>query len=57
MKAQKGSGKGFIAMARKATEIIWYMLRNETPFNLVKMTDPHIVQTATEMVAVADNTA
>jgi transposase len=57
MKAQKGSGKSIVAMARKLSKIIWYMLQNDTPFDLFKMTDPHIVQTAAEMIAAADDAA
>jgi hypothetical protein len=57
MKAQKGSGKSIIVMARKLTKIIWYMLQNDTPFDLFKMTDSHLVRTAVEMIAAADDVA
>ena len=57
MKRQKGSGKSIIAMARKLSKIIWYMLKNDMPFNPIRMTDPHIVQTAAEMIAAADDAA
>jgi transposase len=57
MKAQKGSGKSIIVMARKLSKIIWYMLKNDTPFDPFRMTDPHIVQTAREMIAAADDAA
>ena len=57
MKTQKGSGKSIIAMARKLSKIIWYMLKNDTPFDPFRMTDPYIIKTAAEMIAAADDAA
>ena len=57
MKGHKGSGKSIIATARKLSKIIWYMLKNNTPFDPFRITDPHIVQTARDMLAAADDAA
>jgi hypothetical protein len=54
MKAQKGYGKSIIAMARKLSKIIWYMLKNDTPFDTFRMTDPYLLRTAVEIIAAAE---
>ena len=33
IKKEKGSGKAFIATARKLSKIVWYMLHNDAPFD------------------------
>lgn len=53
MKPYKGSGKTIIATARKLSKIIWFMLRNDEPFDPVRMTDPNIRRTAFAMRAAA----
>ena len=55
MKPHKGSGKSIIATARKLSKIVWYMLRNDEPFDPLRMTDPYIRKIANEMrTAVAE---
>jgi hypothetical protein len=51
MKKEKGSGKAIIATARKLSKIVWYMLRNEEPFNPQRMTDPALRKIAEQMRA------
>lgn len=51
MKREKGSGKAIIATARKLSKIVWYMLRNEAPFDPQRMTDPGLRKIAQEMQA------
>lgn len=51
LKQHKGSGKAIIATARKLSKILWYMLRNDEPFDPRRMTDPKIRQLAKEMSA------
>ena len=57
MKQLKGAGKSIIATARKLSKVIWYILKNDTPFDPFRMTDPKIVQTAREMIAAVDDAA
>lgn len=57
MKRHKGSGKAIIATARKLSKIVWYMLRNDEPFDELRMTDPKIRRTAREMSAAAMSAA
>lgn len=49
MKPHKGSGKTIIATARKLSKVVWYMLRNDEPFDPIRMTDPEIRRVAHEM--------
>ena len=49
MKSHKGSGKTIVATARKLSKIIWYMLKNDTLFDPLKMTDPKIQRIIDEM--------
>lgn len=49
MKPHKGSGKTIIATARKLSKVVWYMLRNDEPFDPIRMTDPKIRRVAHEM--------
>lgn len=49
MKPHKGSGKTIIATARKLSRVIWCMLRNDQPFDPVRMTDPELMKLAEEM--------
>lgn len=49
MKKEKGSGKAIIATARKLSKIVWYMLRNDAPFDPQRMTDPGLRRIAREM--------
>lgn len=51
MKEEKGSGKAIIATARKLSKIVWYMLRNDMPFDPQRMTDPGLRKIAREMQA------
>ncbi len=51
MKKEKGSGKAIIATARKLSKIVWYMLRNEAPFDPQRMKDPGVRKIAEEMRA------
>jgi len=51
MKPHKGTGKTIIATARKLSKIVWYMLRNDEPFDSTRMTDPEIRRVAFEMRA------
>ena len=51
MKKEKGSGKAIIATARKLSKIVWYMLRNDAPFDPGRMTDPGLRKIAREMQA------
>jgi transposase len=51
MKREKGSGKAIIATARKLSKIVWYMLRNDAPFDPQRMTDPGLRKIAWEMQA------
>jgi len=51
MKKEKGSGKAIIATARKLSKIVWYMLRNDAPFDSQRMTDPALRKIAREMQA------
>ena len=53
MKPHKGSGKTIIATARKLSKVVWYMLRNDEPFDPIRMKDPKIGKVANEMRAVA----
>jgi transposase len=57
MKRQKGSGKAIIATARKLSKIVWYMLRNDEPFDTSRMTDPKARRAAMEMNAAAMSVA
>lgn len=57
MKPHKGSGKTIIATARKLSKIVWYMLRNDEPFDPVRMTDPNIRWAAFTMRAAAAEAA
>lgn len=49
MKKEKGSGKAIIATARKLSKIVWYMLRNDVPFDPQRMKDPGVRRIAQEM--------
>jgi transposase len=51
MKKEKGSGKAIIATARKLSKIMWYMLRNDVPFDPARMTDLKLYRVAEEMRA------
>jgi transposase len=51
MKREKGSGKAIIATARKLSKIVWYMLRNDAPFDPQRMMDPRLYKIAEEMQA------
>jgi transposase len=51
MKKEKGSGKAIIATARKLSKIVWYMLRNDAPFDPQRMTDPGLRKIARAMQA------
>jgi transposase len=51
MKPHKGTGKTIIATARKLSKIVWYMLRKDTPFDPIQMTDPQISRIVHEMRA------
>jgi len=57
MKMQKGSGKSIIATARKLSKVIWYMLKNDTLFDPLRMTDPKLIKIADEMFAAAADAA
>jgi hypothetical protein len=57
MKEQKGTGKSIIATARKLTKVIWYMLKNDTPFQPLKRTDPELQKVADEMMQEAEDAA
>jgi len=49
MKPHKGSGKTIIATARKLSKVIWCMLRNDQPFDPIRMTDPKLMKLSKEM--------
>lgn len=49
MKPVKGSGKTIIATARKLAKVIFYMLKNNEPFDPGRMTDPDLKKAAREM--------
>jgi hypothetical protein len=51
MKTETGSGEAIIATARKLSKIVWYMLRNDAPFDPKRMTDPGLRKIAREMQA------
>jgi transposase len=51
MQKEKGSGKAIIATARKLSKIVWYMLRNDAPFDPQRMTGPGLRKIAREMQA------
>ena len=53
MKKEKGSGKAIIATARKLSKIVWYMLRNDAPFDPQRMRDPALRKIAKQMQAAA----
>ena len=54
MKPHKGSGKTIIAIARKLSKIVWYMLQRDESFDLTQMTDPEIRRIAVKMRAEVD---
>ena len=53
MKSHKGSGRTIIATARKLSEIIWHMLRENQPFDEARMKNPELRRKAMEMQAAA----
>lgn len=57
MKQVKGSGKSIIATARKLAKVIWFMLKNNEPFDPVRMTDPALKEAAREMSLAAMSVA
>jgi hypothetical protein len=42
LKEHEGSGKAINATARKLSKILWYMLRNDEPFDPQRMTEPRL---------------
>ncbi len=57
LKRAKGSGRSIIATARALSEIIWYLLNRNEPFDEARMKNPEIRRKAMEMQAAAFDAA
>lgn len=57
LKKNKGSGRSIIATARALSEIIWYMLERNEPFDEARMKNPDIRRKAMEMQTAAFDAA
>lgn len=53
LKVKKGSGKSIVATARKLTKIIWTLLKNDTPYDPLRMQGTELLYITKQMREIA----